>query len=340
MRRIALALFTLLFVLSISIAYSVQDKISIIEVPSEIGAGTRGASLGVNAIKIAALNEGSDYFKKHQSENIQTENDSLLEPVRHRYAKRIPEMVTLYNRIADKVKDKLSEKDSFAIILAGDHSTAGGTIAGIKMARPQERIGVIWIDAHADIHTPYTTPSGNIHGMPVATAIAEDNMFQKENTIDNETKFYWDKLKNIGRIAPKILPNDIVFFTVRDTEKQENYLLNKHHIKNYTVDEIRRRGVAATTKEALQRLDDCDRIYISFCVDSMDASFSHGTGTPVGNGITDVEAKNLLVELVKSPKVCCLEIAEVNPLLDEGNKMGEITFKILDSVTAEIEQRS
>lgn len=339
MNRTVLSLLTILFILPNTPAYSVQKKINIIEVPSEIGAGTRGASLGVSGIKIAALNKGSDYFKNHHLDFIPTENDSLLEPVKHPYAQRIPEMVTLYNRIADKVKDKLTNKNSFVIVLAGDHSTAGGTIAGIKMARPHERIGVLWIDAHANIHSPYTTPSGNVHGMPVATAIAEDNRIQQAHHIDPETQIYWEKLKNVGNIAPKVLPNDIVFIAVRDTEPQEEYLLKKYDIKNYTVNEIRRKGVVKTAREALQRLNACDRIYISFDVDSMDSGLSEGTGTPVKNGITNVEAEELIVELTKSPKVCCFEIAEVNPLLDDGNKMSEMTFKILDSVTAEVEHR-
>jgi arginase len=134
---------------------------------SELGAGTRGASLGVDALKIAAIDLESNYFRKYDSVDIEDENWMLLEKVNHKYAKRIRGLVKIYERLSKVVVKQLKKTDAFPIVLAGDHSTAGGTIAGIKTAFPDERLGVIWIDAHADIHSPYTTPSGNLHGMPL-----------------------------------------------------------------------------------------------------------------------------------------------------------------------------
>ena len=139
-----------------------QKKIKFIEVKSEIGAGTRGASLGVDAIKIAALDYGSNIFSKYETVEIKTENHLLFEPQGSAYAKRIKGLITMYERIGSEVSKTL-KNNGFPIVLAGDHSTAGGTIAGIKMANPKARIGVIWIDAHADLHSPWTTPSYNLH---------------------------------------------------------------------------------------------------------------------------------------------------------------------------------
>ena len=151
-----------------------MKNIKLIEVPSEIGAGTRGASLGVEAIKIAALDFMSNFFVHFPSEKIETENHLLFEPIQSPYAKRISGVLTMIDRVAQSVKDTI--KNNFIpVVLSGDHSTSAGTIAGIKLAKPQSRLGVIWIDAHADIHTPYTTPSGNMHGMPLAASIGEDN---------------------------------------------------------------------------------------------------------------------------------------------------------------------
>src|SRR5690606_9446325 len=150
-------------------------NIKIIEVRSEIGAGTRGASLGVDAIKVAALDFMSSFFVNFPTENLETENRLLYEPVASPYAKRIKGVHTMYERVASSV-EKTLKSGLFPLVLAGDHSTAGGTIAGIKMAKPKSRLGVVWVDAHADMHTPYTTPSGNMHGMPLAAALGFDNL--------------------------------------------------------------------------------------------------------------------------------------------------------------------
>src|SRR5688500_18251905 len=145
-------------------------NIKIIEVKSEIGAGTRGASLGVDALRIAALDFMSNFFVNFPAEVVETENHLLYEPVASPYAKRIKGIYARYERVAEAVSGTLNS-GLFPVILAGDHSTAGGTIAGIKIAKPKSRLGVIWVDAHADLHTPYTSPSGNMHGMPLATAL-------------------------------------------------------------------------------------------------------------------------------------------------------------------------
>ncbi|HEV8082448.1 MAG TPA: arginase family protein, partial [Chitinophagaceae bacterium] len=132
-----------------------MKNIKLIEVPSEIGAGTRGASLGVDAIKIAALDFMSNFFVHFPSEKIETENHLLFEPIQSPYAKRINGVLIMYERVAKAVKETILG-NFFPVVLSGDHSIAGGTIAGIKAAKPKSRLGVIWIDAHADLHTPYT----------------------------------------------------------------------------------------------------------------------------------------------------------------------------------------
>lgn len=303
-------------------------NIKIIEVRSEIGAGTRGASLGVDAIKIAALDFMSSLFVNIPTEVIPDENRLLYEPVESPYAKRIKGVYTMYERIAHAVQETLNSS-LFPIVLAGDHSTAGGTIAGIKMAKPKSNLGVIWIDAHADLHTPYTTPSGNMHGMPLAASLNEDNTESKTHKLDTTTVEWWNKLKNIGKIAPKIKPENIVFIALRDYEKEEEHLLKKHNIKVIPVQEVRKKGVANIVRQSLLHLNDCDDIYVSFDVDSLDSSISRGTGTPVSNGLKEKEAEDILAALMQNHKICCLEITEVNPTLDKENLMAEIAFNIL-----------
>ena len=217
-------------------------KIKFVEVKSEIGAGTRGASLGVDAIKVAALDYGSSLFNSNESIDVPNENKMLFEYQGSPYAKRQKGIYAMYERVSKAVADTLKNK-MFPIVLAGDHSTAGGTIAGIKAAYPKSKLGVIWIDAHADLHSIFTTPTGNMHGMPLAISLAEDNATNKMNKPDKETIDLWNKLKSVGGIAPKITYRDLVFIGVRDVEPEESYLLKKHKVRIFSTSEVKRNGV-------------------------------------------------------------------------------------------------
>jgi len=213
----------------------------------------------------------------------------------------------MYERVSKAVCETL-KSGLFPLVLAGDHSTAGGTIAGIKMAKPKNRLGVIWIDAHADMHSPYTTPSGNMHGMPLTTALAEDNLDNQVHNPDAQTVELWNKIKNIGKIQPKIHPEDIVFIALRDYEKEEEHLIKKHNIKVIPVSEVRRKGVENVVRQTLMHLSNCDDIYVSFDVDSLDSSISRGTGTPVSNGLKEREAEDLIASFMQNHKICCFEL--------------------------------
>jgi len=309
--------------------------IKLIEVKSEIGAGTRGASMGVDAIKIAALDFGSNFFKKFKAVEVPNENHLLLEPVVNDYAKRVKGIYALNERLANEIKKTLL-KEEVPIVLAGDHSSALGTISGIKMAYPNKRIGVIWIDAHADLHTPYTTPSGNMHGMPIACVLGEDNKERQQNKPDDETIEYWEKLKALGGITPKINYNDLVYIALRDFEPQEEFLIKKNKVRVFNLQEIRKKAVERVAIESLNYLDHCDIIYVSFDVDSMDSRISSGTGTPVPNGITEKEAGNLIYYIMRSKKIVCFEMVEINPTLDKENLMAENAFEILQKATNQL----
>ncbi len=305
-----------------------MKNIKLIEVPSEIGAGTRGASLGVDAIKIAALDFMSNFFIHFPSEKIPSENKLLYEPIESPYAKRIKGVTSIYDKVTKAISDAM-KNNFFPVVISGDHSTAGATIAGIKMAKPKSKLGVIWIDAHADLHTPYTTPSGNLHGMPMAISINENNDDCAVHDVDDETAKQWNYLKNIGKIAPKVLPEDVVFISLRDFEKEERHLIEKYNMKVITSKEVRNKGAENVVRAVIRYLADCTDIYISFDVDSLDSSISKGTGTPVSNGLKEREVEDLISKFMQNRKVCCFEIAEVNPTLDKENLMAEIAFNIL-----------
>jgi arginase len=312
-----------------------ERAIKLIKNRSDIGAGTRGSDMGIDAIEIAAINQSSDYFNEYDFEDVKTHNESIYDKDRNSFAKRIEHVVEQCTRVAHSVKKNL-EANFFPIVLSGDHSSALGTISGIKAAYPDQTIGVIWIDAHADIHSPYTSPSGNIHGMPLAGVLGEDNLDYQINEVATETEQHWEEMKNIGYPGPKISGNDLVYFGVRDTERAEDKQIEKLHIKNYKVDEIRYRGLETCVSEALINLAHCDILYISFDVDSMDCDLiSYGTGTPVSRGFDQYEIIDIINQIIKSKKVVCIEFVEVNPLLDtKGNKMAETAFQVLEAITS------
>ncbi|NOX15198.1 MAG: arginase [Epsilonproteobacteria bacterium] len=309
-----------------------NTKIRLIEVPSDIAGAQSGASMGINALKLSSMHDGSKYFEEFPSIVIEDENRAIYDGTKYKSAKYIDKVSLVIQRVANEVK-KIKESELFPIIMAGDHSTCAGTMAGLKMAYPNDRIGVVYIDAHADFHTPFTSPSGNMHGMPLAIACNIDNQEKKINNPSNQELAYWDKLKNLANDKRMIDPKDIVFCSLRDYEEAEDYLLKKYKIKNYTTKIITYLGIKNVAKKIFEDLSHCDHIYISFDVDSIDPLYIPGTGTPSNGGLSFEQALLLNIELIKNSKVCCWESAEINPILDKQNISGKYSFEILDLVT-------
>ena len=299
---------------------------------SELGAGTRGSSLGFQALEIAAINKGITVFRDQTVIELPTQNNLLYKEIETPWAMRMEGIEIVLNDLMNEVNDQL-EQGVFPFVISGDHSNAAGTIAGIKKQFPDKRLGIVWIDAHGDLHTPYTSPSGNMHGMPLAISLGADNLKNARNQPKEITKKKWESLKNLGGISPKVNPEDLVFFAVRDTEAPEDNLMAELNIKNYPVRELRERGLLECLAEAEQRLLDCDILYISFDVDSMDCDLvSMGTGTPVKDGLTPNEAEQIIIHFFKLEKTKVIEFVEINPLLDNKcNAMAEASLDILVS---------
>ncbi|MEK0412753.1 MAG: hypothetical protein RL070_241 [Bacteroidota bacterium] len=299
---------------------------------SDIGAGTRGSDLGIDALEIAAINQDNDFFHRHLFQDIVTHNETIYQKNTNSFAKRIEHVAEQCNRVCDAVSTAILQ-NYFPVVLSGDHSSALGTISGIKKAHPNKKLGVVWIDAHADIHSPYTSPSGNIHGMPLAAALSFDHKHLQVNEISVDTIHYWNVLKNIGTTDPKLKPENLVYFGLRDFEPAEKQVIEEASISNYTVEQLRENGLQNILAAIIKKFEDVDEIYISFDVDSMDCDqISYGTGTPVKSGFLPDEINQILEQLFFTKKVVCLEIAEINPLLDnKGNKMAETAFQILSN---------
>ena len=161
-----------------------MKEIKLLKNRSDIGAGTRGADLGIDAIEIAAINQNHNYFNRYLHEDVETENESIYNKVKNSFAKRIGSVVNVCSRVSECVHKNI-EANSYPIVLSGDHSSALGTMSGVKAAHSNKKLGVIWVDAHADLHSPYTSPSGNVHGMPLAAGLSIDNMTHQINDPPN-----------------------------------------------------------------------------------------------------------------------------------------------------------
>jgi len=296
---------------------------------SEVGAGKRGASLGPDAIRISAVNLLYNLFYQIPSDEIKAQQINRYSP-EYKSAKYIKLIAATHAKICRKMHNTLLAGYK-TLIFSGDHSNAAGFISGFREAYPDKKLGVIWIDAHGDIHSPYTSPSGNMHGMPMAILLGYDNKEAQVKNMKPEVIKNWEKLKHIGKskISPKLLPEDVIYIDIRDLENQEWESIKKLNIKYYTPDDRRKKGIAKIAEETVKYFAGYDWVYVSFDVDSLDPTISKGTGTPVPDGLSLDETKVLLKAFTAMPNFKALEVTEVNPLLDSENKMATAVVKIL-----------
>ena len=177
-----------------------MKNVRIVEVYSDVAGHKKGASLGIDALRASSKEMNADYYEKLQLDSIKNEYIHEEEsPFKHaKYADVIEPVIS---KLAHKIKE-IREENQFPIVIAGDHSSCAGTMHGLKMAHPDAEIGVVYIDAHADFHSPYTSGSGNMHGMPLAMACAIDNLECKRNELSDAEKEYWERLKLMARWTP------------------------------------------------------------------------------------------------------------------------------------------
>jgi arginase len=305
-----------------------KRNISLIELAAEFGAGTRGASLGVDGIRFACLNKGYKEYFALDSTYIAGDPDRMIDRIEFPGAKRIDLILSVYDQYLEKV-DQVFEDKLFPLVISGDHSNAAGTVAAIKKHHPEKRLGVIWIDAHADLHTPYSSPTGNVHGMPVAAILNLTNEDKAVRKPSEETLRHWDTLCNVGGIAPKITSRDMVFIGIRDLEEQEWKIIDENNIKFYSNHHVNELGTVKVIKETKAYLSECDLIYVSFDIDSLDSAIVPGTGTPVPDGLSIGQARDFLNSFWQMENLACLEFTEINPLLDYANQTADVAADLL-----------
>ena len=311
--------------------------VGLVEVDCDLGAGTAGAGAGIELLR-GALQRHHDPLAGviARATAYATEvGAGTATP----HARHIEAITRVMADAADLVAATLGQ-GLFPIVLAGDHSTAAATIAGIRRAHSSDRLGVIWIDAHADLHSPFTTPSGNMHGMPLAIAAAHDNLPEAINDPDTMTRQLWGQLQELaGTQGPALDLGDLIYIAVRDTEPAEDATLASHAIPVVRTEQVRREGPDAAARRCLDYLAAVDRIYVSFDVDALDSSICKGTGTPVPGGLWADEAEAILRRLLDDPRVCCWEICEINPHLDTLNTLAEVSLRIFNSGLEQLAER-
>lgn len=303
-----------------------MKSVKIITIESDFGAGTKGAKLGPQAVLKRMPHE-----LLFETEIINITADNLPdEDVTCPKALNINSVLSIQKHALEAIQNVHNEGFT-PIILSGDHSNGLAAISAYKDLYPKQELGVIWIDAHADLHTPYTTPSGNMHGMPLGAALGIEKTIASKSEIDKDTQLKWKELLQLGknRISPKITSNNLVFIDIRDLESEEINFIKEKQILHFTPADRQVLGLELIIEKSIAHLAHCHHIYVSFDVDSLDPSISSGTGTPVHGGLSEKEAVSLLNAFWSEPNVFAIEVTEINPLLDRHNPMEEVAANII-----------
>ncbi|MDH8677828.1 arginase [Fusibacter bizertensis] len=297
---------------------SINSKLAIIGVAIDLGAGTPGVSLGPAAIRFAGVTERLSNIG-YQVEDM---GDIVaIKPVSPHTdgtnLKNLDEVARVNNLLCEKVSTAMSA-NLFPLVLGGDHSIAIGTIAGVLQHK--SNLGVIWFDAHGDINTDETSPSGNIHGMPVAVSLGLGH----------------DRLTSIGGTDKKLNTKNIVFIGCRDLDAGERKILKELGITVFTMHEIDRLGMTEVMTRAIEIASNgTDGIHVSFDLDSMDPVFVQGTGTRVPGGLTYRESHLALEMIAQTEKVVSAEFVEVNPIIDHKNETAKTAVALIGSLMGE-----
>jgi arginase len=283
------------------------QKIRIIGVPMDLGASRRGVDMGPSALRVAGLQARIKQLG-HQVEDIG--NISVKQPEEMSYGEKRAKYLA---EIADACKDlaamveKSLEESMLPVVLGGDHSIAAGTLSGVAahFKKKDRKIGLIWLDAHGDINTPESSPSGNVHGMPLAAAMG----------------YGAAELVELQGFKPKVEPQNISLVGIRDLDSQEKKLAKKAGVHVFTMRDIDERGMREVMSDALKyAMDDTDGISVSLDMDFVDPSDAPGVGTPVRGGVTYREAHLAMEMIADTEAMVSLEVVEINPVIDEHNR--------------------
>ncbi len=273
--------------------------------------------MGPSAIRIAGITEklsalGHTVTDEGDIQVKAPETQRIKDP----RLKYLPEIVRACTLLASKIEKSLDTGD-FPLVIGGDHSIAIGTIAGIASfcRKKNKTLGVLWVDAHGDMNTAETSPSGNIHGMPLAVSVGLGAL----------------ELTSVGGDFRKVDPKNIVMIAIRDLDEGEKSAIKKNGLNIFTMEDIDKHGMAVVITKALRKLRAVDYLHVSFDLDAMDPQVAPGVGTPVKGGLDYREAHLIMETLAESKRMTSLEIVEANPILDNRNQSAEFAVELVQS---------
>lgn len=295
-----------------------QNTIAIIGAPMDLGAGRRGVDMGPSALRVANMQSrvASLGYKVEDLGNVAVEQ-AESSPIGGKNARYLKQIAETCSRLAEKVERALGQ-GKVPLVLGGDHSLAAGSVSGVSchFHKRGEKIGVIWVDAHADMNTPQTSPSGNVHGMPLAALIGKGPR----------------ALTHIFDYAPKVDPRNVAIVGLRDIDSLEAPHVRKSGVRAFTMRDIDERGLPRVMQEAIDIASaGTAGIHLSFDMDSVDPDEAPGVGTPVRGGITYREAHLAMELLSDAARLVSLEVVEVNPVLDVANRTADLAVELMMS---------
>ena len=292
--------------------------VHVLGVPMDLGSGRRGVDMGPSAIRIAGveqrLRELGHTVVDDGDITIKNMEELKVGDVHARYLGEIARAAT----VACKKVERIMRRGHFPLVLGGDHSIAVGTVSGIAAfcRREGKKLGLLWVDAHGDINTPQSSPSGNIHGMPVAALLGHGP----------------DELTGIGGKFRKVDPANVALVGIRSLDEGEKHRLKETGVQVHTMSDIDRHGIHRVMKKALARVTDgTDYVHVSFDLDAVDPTVAPGVGTPVKGGLDYREAHLIMELLHDSGVMTSLELVEVNPILDQGNASALFAVELVQS---------
>lgn len=314
-------------------------NIEFIEVYSDIGAGKHGTVHGVDLI--------SKHAKRFAHDTHRIIADKITQPPAHPAAKYIEHLLPFFRDklvpLSHKLLGNIEQNGNFPVIISGDHSNAMGNLSAFMNHHHDARVGVVWIDAHADLHSVFTTPSGNMHGMPLAAVLRLDNTDCQTQTIDAHTQQKWQALKQLST-HQGIIPSDVFFLGLRSYEAPERHLLATQQMFAYdaqgqTVMGGDKLPLGQILSQLIDKLSQLDAVYVSFDVDALDSSLIAATGTPEPNGYQPDDLRLIFDKLLGLPVVKAFEITEFNPTLDDDSDKYRTVFDLFTHALGVIANR-
>jgi arginase len=295
-----------------------HSQIAIIGAPLDLGQGRRGVDMGPSALRVASLNARlkSLGYEVEDLGNIAVEQAEAW-PEGDPQAKYLAQIAAACDQLASQVEDALA-RGAMPLVLGGDHSVAIGTVSGISrhFRERNQQVGLIWLDAHADMNTPETSPSGNIHGMPLACLVGMGPA----------------ELVDLMGYRPKIAAQNTVIVGLREVDMTERPQVRQSGVRVFTMRDIDERGLRAVMEEAIRAASDGTAgFHCSLDMDFVDPKDAPGVGTAVRGGATYREAHLAMEMICDSRRMTSMEVVEVNPVLDEANRTADLAVQLIMS---------